>query len=338
METRLPRHEDMEIARLAQLFRDCTQSYKFLFFRAILAELTEKDCARIAFSEILAEMLISAWWPAVVGRLAIGNAAGNDTLTKLVASMGDVVNEKLGQQEALTLAQKVVKTERARGCLRYVPEALLSPWRTGAQLNPLYKVHDDGIELYTEWREYLKVNVPIVRGWADSAWLAWVQARNPNIPVTLEKLGPPARRTGLTREKAFFLRGMSGMPIVCIYTQQTVFELDLTLDHFLPRSFVGHDRIWNLAPVARTVNSSKGARLPLVGHLDELVMLHHHVITAVLPNARKSESTFLDQYCTDLRLSPERLSDERALREAYAGNVLPMLAIAERMGFPTGWS
>ncbi|MCZ4288415.1 HNH endonuclease [Hoeflea alexandrii] len=327
----------MEVARLAQLFRNCTQSYKFLFFRAILARLIEKDCARIAFSEILAEMLISAWWPAVVGRLAIGNAAGNDTLTKLVASIGDVVNEKLRQREALALALKAVKTERARGCLRYVPEALLSPWKTSAQFNPLYKVHDDGIELYPEWKEYLKVNIPIVRGWADGAWLAWVQARNPNIPVTLEKLAPPARHNNLAREKTFFLQNMLGKPIVCIYTQQNVCESDLTLDHFLPRSFVGHDRIWNLAPVSKKVNFSKGARLPLDGHLDELIKLHHHVVTAALGHARKSESTFLDQYCTDLRLSPEQLSDERALREAYVGNVLPMLAIAKRMGFPTDW-
>ncbi|MCB2402586.1 HNH endonuclease domain-containing protein [Rhizobium ruizarguesonis] len=127
------------------------------------------------------------------------------------------------------------------------------------------------------------------------------------------------------------------MPLECIYSEEHVDEGDLSLDHFLPRSFVGHDRIWNLVPVARSVNSAKGARLPQPRYLERLVRVHHVIINGVLPTAGSVEKTFLDQYCSDLRLPPDRLTDADALLDAYTGLVLPMMAIAQRMGFPAGW-
>ena len=36
----------------------------------------------------------------------------------------------------------------------------------------------------------------------------------------------------------------------------------LSIDHFLPWSFVGHDELWNLVPTFRNVNSSKSNSLP----------------------------------------------------------------------------
>lgn len=337
MNLNLPSQEGVDVDRLAQLFRNCTQSYKFLFFRGILARLHHGSGEHIQFDELLAEMIVAAWWPAVVGRLSIGNAADNDTLTALLHMIGDALHEKLSIQEAHELARLWVNRERSRGSLRYVPEAMLSPWKKDAQHPPLYRIRSDGIELHKPWHEYLVANLPIVSGWADSAWLAWIQLRNPNVPVSMEKLGPPSRRMSLTVERKFFLKGMAGLPLECIYTHESVDEGDLSLDHFLPRSFVGHDRIWNLVPVARWVNSAKGARLPQPAYVEGLVRVHHRVINGVLPAAGSAEKTVLDQYCTDLRLPTDQLSDVRMLRDAYMGVVLPMLAIAQRMGFPAGW-
>ncbi|MQV31032.1 HNH endonuclease [Sinorhizobium meliloti] len=333
----LPAQEGVDVDCLAQLFRNCTQSYKFLFFRGILATLHKNSRDHIRFDELLAEMIVASWWPAVVSRLSIGNAADNDTLTALLHTVGDSLHEKLSMREVHELARFWVRRERSRGSLRYVPEALLSPWKKDVQHPPLYRVRSDGIELYESWHSYLVANLPIVSGWADSAWLAWMQARNPNVPVSMEKLCPPSRRMGLALERKFFLKAMSAMPLECIYTQELVGEGDLSLDHFLPRSFVGHDRIWNLVPVAKSINSAKGARLPRSEYLDRLVLVHHRVINAVLPAAGSADRTFLDQYCTDLRVPRAQLSDERVLCDAYRGVVLPMMAIAKRMGFPAGW-
>ena len=37
---------------------------------------------------------------------------------------------------------------------------------------------------------------------------------------------------------------------------------DLSLDHFVPWSYVAHDELWNLVPTTKAVNSSKSNDLP----------------------------------------------------------------------------
>ena len=328
----LPTSDRVSVDRLAQIFRDRTQSYKFLFFRSILSNLGRSMSPRIGFDGLLADMLVAAWWPAMVARLSIGNAAGNDTLTALLRDLGDTLHERLSSEEAFALSSSVVIQERRRGCLRYVPEALLSPWRPDGESPPLYIVHASGIELHARWFDYLADNLPIVSGWSDNAWLAWMQARNPNVVVNINKLGPPSDRVDLRRERKYFL---SVKDIACIYTGEAVENNNLCLDHFLPRSFVGHDRIWNLAPVNRALNSSKGSRLPHIAYLSKLVELHHFMLSRSL--AASGHEALLEQYCSDLRLSSHELRDKDALHAAYLGIVPPMMAIAQRMGFPSSW-
>lgn len=36
----------------------------------------------------------------------------------------------------------------------------------------------------------------------------------------------------------------------------------MSIDHFVPRSYVSHDELWNLIPMRRSLNSSKNNRLP----------------------------------------------------------------------------
>ena len=36
----------------------------------------------------------------------------------------------------------------------------------------------------------------------------------------------------------------------------------ISIDHFVPWQFVAHDELWNLSPTTKTINSSKGNKLP----------------------------------------------------------------------------
>lgn len=328
---------DSDVERLAQIFRDCTQPYKLLLFKAVIERLIKGAGEIMLFDELLAEILIAAWWPVVVSRLTIGNAAANDTLTALVHSLGNAVQEKLSPHEAIELARMYAERERSRGCLRYVPEALLSPWKASDGL-PVYQIFKEGIAIPPQWYRYFKANLPIVKGWADNAWLSWMQARNPNVPVTIEKIGPPSRRLGLTKERAYFLMAMNRIGLDCIYTNQPLDRTGFSLDHFLPRSFVGHDRVWNLVPTSKSLNSAKAGRLPSLVFLDSLVTLHHRVVTEAVALSGGRTGIWLDQYCNDLRIAPARLLDQPALREAYWGAIPPLLTTAKRMGFPADWS
>ena len=112
----------------------------------------------------------------------------------------------------------------------------------------------------------------------------------------------------------------------------------IALDHFLPRSFVSHDRIWNLVPIAPAINSSKGARLPRLEAIAKLAAFHSEAIAVAERGHVPDWKKFREEYSCDLRLEPEFLTDSARLTEAYQGTVAPQLAIAKRMGFPPDWS
>lgn len=361
MKTALPRHEGLEVERLAGAFRNATQAYKHLFFRAILARIVKGARDDVPYADLLPEMAEAAWWPARRYRLSIGNLGVNDQITQFLDAIGDDPDEVFTVQRVREVARAQLGRQRSRGVLRYVPQRFLQPWLEGAygdigdgQFDRFVKDYSlrlmdaralpygitaagDGIRLNPAWRDYILANLPIVSGWADFEWLSWVQSRNPNVPVTMEKLGPPTDRLSLEPQHAFFRAALSAAPPVCIYTGGLIAPTALSLDHFLPRSFVGHDRIWNLVPMSKGANSSKGARLPRAAFVDALADLHHGIIVALDPMGSTRWRRFGEEYAGDLRIEPGDLRDRARLAEAYRGTVGPMLAIAARMGFPAGW-
>ncbi len=51
-------------------------------------------------------------------------------------------------------------------------------------------------------------------------------------------------------------------PIKEIYTGKDISADDLSIDHFVPRSYISNDELWNLIPMSRSLNSSKNNKLP----------------------------------------------------------------------------
>ncbi len=47
-----------------------------------------------------------------------------------------------------------------------------------------------------------------------------------------------------------------------IYTEEIMTAGDISIDHFVPWSYVAHDELWNLVPTTKAVNSSKSNNLP----------------------------------------------------------------------------
>lgn len=46
-------------------------------------------------------------------------------------------------------------------------------------------------------------------------------------------------------------------PVHEIYIGQILTENDISIDHFVPWSYVAHDEMWNLNPTTKSINSSK---------------------------------------------------------------------------------
>jgi hypothetical protein len=357
----LPPSAGIDVGKLAGAFRRVSQSYKFLFFRAILDEVVEGANETIPYPDILIRMCEAAWWPSRRYRLLIAPGGAPDELTRMMDRLGDDPYEEFSADRVRAGIGSHVTEQRARGFLRRVPNRFLQPWLTeeydrvkdnafdrfvrenSGSLRERkglpYSVLPDGsgIALSPRWVGYLLANMPIVRGWADMEWLSWVQARNPNVPVTMGKLGPPGERVSLSTQHAFLRAAMRDRAVSCIYTGEEIPSADMSLDHFVPRSYVGHDRIWNLVPMSKGTNSAKGARLPGNEFVAKLAAFHHGVILSVDPLSDRRWRRFGEEYASDLRVSPEGLANIETLTAAFGGTVGPMLMMASRMGFPQGW-
>jgi hypothetical protein len=122
----------------------------------------------------------------------------------------------------------------------------------------------------------------------------------------------------------------------------TFFTIRLRIDrwalHYLPWSFVAHDRLWNLVPVPRAINSAKGASIPDQGYLGKLAVLQSAAISATASNwPRKKWVESIEAFLVDLRLDTDSARDEARLCEALKRSIRPLEAIAEGQGFQAGW-
>lgn len=112
-------------------------------------------------------------------------------------------------------------------------------------------------------------NRHVVQGWIDSKLVGYLQARNPSVPAIPLKIYAPNARN-LTSARRYWEEALSDHVFRDIYSG-VPFDAagcaahgPMGVDHFIPWSFVLHDEPWNLAPMFRDANSSKGNRLPVI--------------------------------------------------------------------------
>lgn len=349
--------DGIRVERLASLFNDCTNSYKFLLFQTILDHVRETDFSEPTLPNlrILQGMVEHAWWPLFHYRLSFGNQdKTREAIQRRILPEEQVITHR---KELVRLMRFDPDNERRVGLLRYVPSRLLSPWfinETGGQASdneikkashqrfsdlkdpPLYRIFPDRIELQPAWLEYLKYSIGIIQPWADWHWLVWLQSRNPSVPEIAEKLGPPAGRRTLSSQKSLWQIAIEATPMSCIYSATRI-EPEFALDHFIPRSFIGHDQLWNLVPMNVALNSAKGDRLPDRRFIDILSRVHSEAISIWERVNPSGWRTAKEHYALALRLEPKDLNDPRALAAAYRATISPLIDIATRMGFIGKW-
>lgn len=120
---------------------------------------------------------------------------------------------------------------------------------------------NSAIRISPAWQEYLKANREILQGWVQYNLVAYLQRRNPNVPGIINKLQPPQERK-LEKVKNFWTAVSEELLVRDIYAGEVMEPKAMSIDHFVPWSYVAHDEFWNLSPTTRSANSSKGNRLP----------------------------------------------------------------------------
>jgi 5-methylcytosine-specific restriction endonuclease McrA len=360
-----PESNEVNAVTLARVFDEVTNSYKFLFFIALLdnAERHLFDAnSSLSMDEIILDMLVLAWYPHIYFRLSFGS---QDQIAKELDKVAPriILQEQSVKPWDKSAIRKLIAARVTNNTLaRYVPYRLIRPFfpetrglkdqdvnlrvaelcnEYFASRKPPYRFDSSrtGIFLHPAWSAYFKQNLGVVRGWALWNFLEYMQRCNPNVPAVSMKLFAPPERESLERQTKYWRTVLSANKFRCIYSGHLLSSDDFALDHFVPWSFVVHNQLWNLIPTSKSVNSQKSDRLPSPQYLNDLAAAQHDAasVTRSLLKPKEWEEQ-VSCFVADLGLPDySALLDLERLQRAYEITILPLLQLAETNGFEASW-
>ena len=369
----LPNNENLDISALSRLFESTTNSYKYLYFLSLLDILKRNNfdiVSPISFQDIIVEMLANAWYPHNYFKLFFGT---QDHIANKLNSLQLEITEPIlkFRDTDKKLLRTTINSQNIDDIVNfisnYVPYRLIRPFfaeeTRGFQdsdvnlavitlsknqfenKKPLYCFNAEkrkdcnAIILHQDWIEYLNKNYIIVRGWASWEWLNYMQQRNPNIPNVVNKLFMPKQRDSLSKQIKYWKSVLTHQKIKCIYSEIQLNKDEISLDHYLPWSFVAHDRLWNLIPTTQSVNSSKSNNVPSQKYFDDFVDLQYLGLTVSYENIPKNKwLKDIEPFISDLKVNQvDDLLNLEILTNAYQTNLQPLITLASNQGFSANW-
>lgn len=281
----LPTYEQLEIPRLNRLFDKTSECYKFFWFQAIIKKVLDGK-ESISYEELINEMVTEAWYMVTEYHLNLGP---RDTLEQLICYIHQLSGMKSAEKEENILSylnqcedKEVLRLKRT--LTYHVPYRLQAPFMTGMKGNEwnvsesklIAKINQqkrlmyyfttlDGLKtqilIQPEWIEYIHIHGQILKGWLQYHMIEYLQKRNPNVPGIVDKLKPPRERK-MDKVQKYWKQVVQLAAVHEIYRDTEITTEDMSIDHFVPWSFVAHDEFWNLHPTTRGINSSKSNLLP----------------------------------------------------------------------------
>ena len=369
----LPNDESLDISVFSRLFESTTNSYKYLYFLSLLDIIKRKIfdvLSPISFQDIIVEMLANAWYPHNYFKLYFGV---QDQIAKKLDSLELEITEPI--LKFRDIDKKLLRTtiseqnidDIVKFISKYVPYRSIRPFfareTRGFQdsdvnlavialsknqfenKKPLYCLNAEkqknctAIIFHSHWIKYLEKNYTIVRGWASWEWLKYMQQRNPNIPNVVNKLFMPQQRDSLSKQTKYWKTVLTYQEIKCIYSEVQLNQEQISLDHYLPWSFVAHDQLWNLIPTTPSVNSSKSNNLPSQIYFSDFVNLQHLGLTVSYNHIPENKwLKYIEPFVSDFKVNqPEDLFDKIIITNVYETNLLPMITLASNQGFSANW-
>ncbi|MCR1841508.1 HNH endonuclease domain-containing protein [Murimonas intestini] len=359
---RLPESEYLDINHFSRLFDNMSESYKIFWFQAIV-ELVLAGKDRMSYDELLNRMIVSAWYMVSEYHLNMGPS---DTLEGLVnyiyKTSGLKSNEKpekilayLGQLEDGEFKNK-------KNVISYnVPYRLQAPFmpsmkgrawalpkpKLAARINQekrliYYFLTIQGmqseIRVQPEWINYITKNQEIIKGWIQFNLILYLQKRNPSVPGIASKLYPPQERK-IERVKKYWKAIAAVSPLHDIYGDTELTQHNLSIDHFVPWSYVAHDELWNLHPTTRSINSSKSNNLPeWNAYFPKLCKIEYlgYCLSWQYEQVHKEFEKCLKEHVNNLDIQVKLYSKDLS-KELFANRleevIYPVYHAAQEMGF-----
>ena len=153
------------------------------------------------------------------------------------------------------------------------------------------------VRMNPHWRKFLIKNYSVIRSWVQYNKAQFLQDRNPGVPGIIYKICPEnedLRRLEQARDLWKTVAEITGKPIKEIYTGTDVTIEELSIDHFVPRSYISNDELWNLIPMRRFLNSSKNNKLPLWDEFfAPFARYQFYLYELIFPEEKKAQSELL---------------------------------------------
>ena len=354
------------------MLRNFAASYKLYWLKSVFDEAVEGN-RHVTFEKLAAKMIAAAWYPVTYFRLNLG---ASDTLAAAVLCAqqrcGLLPDAATGQIVSAILESKDRELRaKVRNLYQYVPYRLIRPFyadrinelrgETGGSIEPMvnklvarfnredpagapyrFSPDGDGIEIDADWARYFADNRHVVQGWIDSRLVGYLQARNPSVPAIPLKIYAPSARN-LTAARKYWEEALRDHEFRDIYSGVPFDEAGyaahgpMGVDHFIPWSFVLHDEPWNLSPMFRDANSSKGNKLPPIGeYLRPFCEQQFDALMTLRRTGRHRK--MLESYAlidADVMAYERTDASLESFTDSVTKVIVPLHQIAANQGFPT---
>ena len=361
----LPYSDLIDIKYLARLFDNKSECYKLFWFEAIVT-FVSKEKYSVTYEELINEMIVSAWYMVSEYHLNLGPS---DTLEALIHKMFQLSNGTLKTSDTkenilafLSTCQDKDVKKMKRDLTRNVPYRLHAPFLkhvNGKEWNVSEKIlaekinqekrllyyfeHISGmqsaISIQKDWAEYILINQEIIKGWIEYNKVIYLQRRNPSVPGISSKLYPSKERN-LTYVTKYWKTILAIHPVKEIYGGNLLTKKDsISIDHFIPWSYVTHDELWNLHPTTRNINSAKSNHLPIWNvyfkSLCDIEYFAYEMVwkyDSVHDTFEQCLKTNINEADVKRKLYQSGLEKEK-FSNALSEIMLPAYQAAEKMGF-----
>ena len=360
----LPSSSNVDTKIFARLLEDSrvVASYKMYWLLGILEEVNLGNI-EITFKRLVARMLTAAWYPTLQYKLYFGQF---DNLVKSINYISSIycVPTNINNNELLEFICSLddnILNKQMKDLTNNVPYMLLTPFFDDkikgtsslkrvrkiielslSESGVLYKIIKDSnnIVMDEDWAIYMKSNYKVIKSWIYYKLSCFLQKRNPNVPAIIFKLDPPISRS-LSKSTRIWTSIIADRNVKDIYTgrefsRENYDELGvLSIDHFIPWSFVMHDEMWNLVPTFKNINSSKSDKLlRYENYIDDFCDIQYEAFSFMCDNNRKKD---LEPYVDILRLENPldfyKYKGKEGFSEKLRLSIAPIYQIAVNQGF-----
>ena len=107
-------------------------------------------------------------------------------------------------------------------------------------------------------------NTVSILGWIQLEKVKWLQSNNPEVPGLVYKMAPSDEKIRrLNNVRKLWNSVLETEPIIDVFRDKVIDKENYDIDHFIPRSFIMNDELWNLMPMDSFWNSKKSNKLPI---------------------------------------------------------------------------